>query len=145
MNFSKPAQLRIIFPPAHVSILVLMDEFLEVNHESVNGRNTTFQSLFSWMNFSKLLFDDYCAAILMFQSLFSWMNFSKRFQYDVLLYNVRFQSLFSWMNFSKYTTIPPARPTDLFQSLFSWMNFSKMATIYPMTLGINSFNPCSLG
>ena len=103
-----------------VSILVLLDDSLEVCEDIRHFYGIGFQSLFSWMIRSKNSVAYLPKPDRLFQSLFSWMIRSKD--------RVRLASGFTWR----------------FQSLFSWMIRSK--NLYaPIGESKTCFNPCSLG
>ena len=81
----------------------------------------------------------------MFQSLFSWMFFSKTLTETEWKLLIKFQSLFSWMFFSKIWHPSNCPIYHQFQSLFSWMFFSKKEQVQRVLIKHGSFNPCSLG
>jgi hypothetical protein len=109
-----------------------------------------FQSLFSWISYSKLKPWVSFSNAKQFQSLFSWISYSKLKPWVSFSNAKQFQSLFSWISYSKIVSIDCkhsprgvsilvfmdlilqgstsliTKPSFLtFQSLFSWISYSK--------------------
>ena len=166
---------RAKWPAVHpflVSILVLLDVFLEVWSLSwCPLGHPVFQSLFSWMFFSKGKTAACKARLILFQSLFSWMFFSKKnishkyrkcsesfnpcslgcFSRRVQRFSAgRKGFCFNPCSLGCFSRSLPDHIIRcfqiLFQSLFSWMFFSKPhCWVHTLPVPRWGFNPCSLG
>jgi len=154
-----------------VSILVLLDVFLEGYCRGVGHRRVMFQSLFSWMFFSKPWscrpgFSPWCSFNPCSLGCFS-RSLANPGRRDMPALGFNPCSLGC---FSRSTMLQRGRPqmyrvsilvlldvflevaisgvfgaNFLFQSLFSWMFFSKSSRRLPTRQPIYCFNPCSLG